>query len=204
MKPRHIYSIFIFFNLEPNGPFKYGPLIFDNEPIYVCYGTSDDDAYELSKRFELRRLPYVETFTTGRTIEEAEAIVERLKAMIGTEDEGGPLKEFIEDNKKKRQLTEEHKAAISRSLKGHSVSNRTREKISKTTTGRKKPWLHGNTHRSNQRWIITSPAGGREFHVNNLTGFCRKHELSPSNLMSVAQQLRRHYKFWKCRRVDWL
>lgn len=45
------------------------------------------------------------------------------------------------------------------------------------------------------RFALTSPSG-ELFIVDNLTAFCKEHELTPSNIRKVARGLRKHAKGW--------
>jgi hypothetical protein len=142
-------------------------------------------------------------YFSGLTESQAEAAVGRLKALIGIENQEAALSEYIKVAKptpQYRPMSEQHKKRISKALRGRKYPKSHREKIGKALVDRRKPALKGNTHRANRMWVLTSPVG-REYFTSNLTGFCREYGLSVSNLWSVANQLRRHWKWWKCRRV---
>lgn len=207
MQPRHIYTVYIFFNLGPGGPHKYsGGLVFDCKPIHVCYETSMENARETARRLQLTANTYIEAYFTGLTEGKAEFAVGRLRSLLQIEDHAEVLLEYIKvdrTKRTKRHPSEQHKQKISLALLGRKLSKPHRDKISNALAGRRKPTLRGNTHRANRMWIVTSPAS-REYFTSNLTGFCRDHDLSVSNLWSVANLDRRHWKWWRCRRVNWL
>ena len=51
-------------------------------------------------------------------------------------------------------------------------------------------------------WWIVHPDGTREF-IMNLNQFCRKHNLSASNMQSVAKGDRNHCKGFKAEKPSW-
>ena len=50
-------------------------------------------------------------------------------------------------------------------------------------------------------WILTDPSGN-ELTIINLTKFCRENSLSQSAMSDVAKGKWRHYKGWKCKKIN--
>ena len=91
MEPRHVFSIYIFLNPEKPGPHNYKGLVFDYQPIFILSST-DEDIHEQSIQLGIKYRTCRETYITGRTRADAEAIVERMTDLIGTVEDGtGPL-----------------------------------------------------------------------------------------------------------------
>ena len=95
-------------------------------------------------------------------------------------------------------------------------SEETKRKISEANKGKKgwnkgkpSPWTSERNKKNKgikqphkeKYYIITDPQG-KQYEIKGLVEFCKKNNLSASNLCSVANKKLKHYKKWKCEHLN--
>ena len=92
-------------------------------------------------------------------------------------------------------------------------SQQTRDKISEANAGKPawnkgkpSPWTveknkasRGKPKPSLEKMYIVTDPEGNEFVIKGLIGFCERHNLTSSNMSSVARGKLPHHKKWQCR-----
>lgn len=89
------------------------------------------------------------------------------------------------------QFTDEHKRNLSIARKRRIISKETRIKMHKSTTGKI----------NIKQYEIISPEGKKYLTTNGLTQFCKEYNLSPPNMVKVANGERHNHKGWICKRI---
>lgn len=94
------------------------------------------------------------------------------------------------------------------------LSEETRQKISKSNTGKKhtdeakqkiaayrkgKPTGTGGRGGKGGIWFVVTDPAGAEHRVNNLHNFCKQNGLTSTNMYDVAKGRHLHHKGWKCK-----
>lgn len=214
---KHIYSVILHFSPTQNSHYQYGPYQFEYLPVFIEIRDQLANAEvhgETSRHFAKLGYKLVqEVLFENLTLEMAQQVHDRMVAAIGTiADQTGPLlSEISEDDNsthpfpycwRGRKFSAEHREKLSQSHKGIKYPESRNKKISEFMKNRSHAYKKGNTNRS-LSWILISPTGKRTI-VHGLKNACNELGLSPGNMLLVADGIRRHHKFWKCRRVDWL
>lgn len=184
MEPRHIFSIYVYYNPQKPGPYNYGGLIYDHLPIHILSAVSDADAYqqalELGIKYRMCRYIHI----TGRTAEDAEIIIMRIKKLIGTVEDGtGPLLSLSDLFDK--QLGQNHTG------------------IKKKTKFNRRKWAVGNDF-ANKAWIVRNHLTGQSSFVHGLERWIKDNqlELDSSNLRKTCDGTRRVHKGFSVIRGD--
>ncbi len=90
------------------------------------------------------------------------------------------------------KFSKEHKNNLSAARKKRVTSKETGLRISRTNLGKI----------NIKRYELTSPDGVVYITEHGLSDFCRKHNLSRSNMVKVANGERYHHKGWSSKRLD--
>lgn len=93
---------------------------------------------------------------------------------------------------KGKKFSDQHKKKLSKSRKKRAITLETRHKMSNSAKGKI----------NIKNYIAIDPEGIEHETPNGLTDFCRKHQLSVSNLHNVLTGKRRHHKGWRVRYAD--
>ena len=86
----------------------------------------------------------------------------------------------------------EHKENLSKARKQRVTKIETRQKCSKTSTGKI----------NIKQYILIDPNGKEHITTNGLSQFCKEHNISHGNMSNVLKGIRRHHKGWTIRRAD--
>jgi hypothetical protein len=89
-------------------------------------------------------------------------------------------------NQTRGTLTEEHKAAIGRSVKGLKRTQENKENVHKALS---------------RKWIVVHPDGRRQ-RITNMKEFCRVNGLDPSEMSKVARGKANIHKGFTCRKLE--
>ena len=138
------------------------------------------------------------------------------KAKLGTKASQKTKDKMSKIRKGKPIHTQESKNKIAKANIGKKVSQETRDRMSKAQTGKKQSQetidkrakaLTGKTmskkniklliQRNSKNYIIIFPNKIKK-KINNLSQFCREHNLNMSAMSSVASGKRQHHKQFKC------
>lgn len=85
---------------------------------------------------------------------------------------------------------------VAGSCLGRKFTQKTKDKMSKTRTGRKHPIGHKVGLNRIQSYTLVSP-DGKTTHITNMREFCRNNGLSASHMVEVANGKRKSSKGWK-------
>jgi len=100
-------------------------------------------------------------------------------------------KKKMSEAKKGKKFSKKHRKNLSKAWKNRVVTEETKLKIIKASTGKI----------NIKEFKVTDSNGVAHITTEGLTQFCKKHELSPPNMIKVANGERPHHKGWKCKRI---
>jgi len=183
---------------------KYGKKNFKKEILEHCSTRKELDEREIAwikkKKSQKRGVGY--NITKGGYCPPSRKGVKlskEIKAKISKNKKGVIWGSHSEETKKKMselrmgiKFSPEHKKKLSIARKKRIITKDTRARMKKASIGKI----------NIKKYILHSPSGKEYITESGLADFCRKYDLTPSNLHKVLNGERKHHKKWRIKRYD--